>query len=571
MNSCSAVENYPQQEAVRASGEDLATLLAQLLEEQRELTAVERFAQFHSAETAPLQARYYAALLPAAPPQSGEQYAFEVDLDRCSGCKSCVTACHTLNGLDDHETWRDVGLLHGGTAELPILQHATTACHHCLEPACMSACPVRAYEKHPETGIVKHLDDQCIGCQYCVFACPYDVPKYNARRGIVRKCDMCSERLAVGEAPACVQACPHEAIRITLVKQQEVIANCETNSFLPGAPESTITFPTTNFKTARPLPRNLLPADYYSVKREHAHWPLIVMLVLTQLSVGAFLAELGIRLIGGGAALAAVYPVHSASALVFGLIAIGASVFHLGRPQYAFRAFSGLRTSWLSREIVAFGLFAIAAAAYAASTWRTLGVTNAVQNVLGFAVVGCGLAGVLSSVMVYAVTRRAFWNAGSTSLKFLLTMCILGVATALSTSMVTAACLESMRPSVMAAYGRTLCIILAASTVIKLLIETAVLRHLRAKQASALRRPAVLMTGELAALTKSRLICGFLGGVALPGMMYQLASPSSGEAGEVFVGLVASSLFVACLAGELLERYLFFAAVAPPKMPGGVA
>lgn len=545
-------------------------LVEALLAEQHDLSAVERFSRLHDSSGVPEKAKYYRSLLPASPPGRAEQYAFEVDLDRCTGCKSCVTACHALNGLDDQETWRDVGLLHGGTAELPILQHATTACHHCLEPACLSACPVRAYEKHPETGIVKHLDDQCIGCQYCVFACPYDVPKYNPRLGIVRKCDMCSQRLAVGEAPACVQACPHEAIRITVVQQREVIANCETNSFLPGAPESTITFPTTNYKTARALPRNLLPADYYSVKREHAHRPLIVMLVLTQLSVGAFLVELGIRLAGGGEALAAVYPIQSASALAFGLIAIGASVFHLGRPRYAFRAFLGLRTSWLSREIVAFGLFAIAAVMYAVSMWRTQGVGNAVQNICGFAVVGCGLAGVLSSVMVYSTTRRAFWNTASTSLKFLLTTCVLGVATALATSTVTAACLDTVHPAdVMAAYGGMLCIVLAASTVTKLLVEIAVLRHLRAKQASALRRSAVLMTGELAALTKSRLICGISGGVALPGMLYQLVSPS-GEAGELFIGLVASALFVACLAGEFLERYLFFAAVAPPKMPGGV-
>ncbi len=151
--------------------------------------------------------------MPATPPGPGQQYAFEVDLDRCSGCKACVTACHTLNGLDEDETWRDVGLLVGGRGLLPVMQHVTAACHHCLEPACMIACPVNAYEKDPVTGIVKHLDDQCFGCQYCTLACPYDVPKYHPGKGIVRKCDMCSTRLAVGEAPACVQACPHEAIR----------------------------------------------------------------------------------------------------------------------------------------------------------------------------------------------------------------------------------------------------------------------------------------------------------------------------------------------------------------------
>ena len=192
-------------------------LIDSLLTEQGDLSAVERFAQFHEDTIEPLQGRYYSALLPASPPGPGQQLAFEVDLDRCSGCKACVAACHTLNGLDDGEAWREVGLLVGGTATLPVLQHVTSACHHCLDPACLTACPVDAYEKDPVTGIVKHLDDQCFGCQYCTLACPYDVPKFHAEKGIVRKCDMCSDRLRGGEAPACVQACPHEAIRITVV------------------------------------------------------------------------------------------------------------------------------------------------------------------------------------------------------------------------------------------------------------------------------------------------------------------------------------------------------------------
>ena len=102
----------------------------------------------------------------------------------------------------------------------------------------MIACPVNAYEKDPVTGIVKHLDDQCFGCQYCTLACPYDVPKYQPSRGIVRKCDMCSDRLAVGEAPACVQACPHQAIRINIVETQQVIEDAEADHFLPAAPRS---------------------------------------------------------------------------------------------------------------------------------------------------------------------------------------------------------------------------------------------------------------------------------------------------------------------------------------------
>jgi len=85
----------------------------------------------------------------------------------------------------------------------------------------MDGCPVLAYDKDETTGIVRHLDDQCIGCQYCILKCPYDVPKYSESRGIVRKCDMCHDRLSVGEAPACVQACPNEAIRIITVNQED--------------------------------------------------------------------------------------------------------------------------------------------------------------------------------------------------------------------------------------------------------------------------------------------------------------------------------------------------------------
>ena len=200
------------------------TLIDDLLAEQQLLTPVATFSRKHERHTLPAQAKYYRDLIPLSSPEAGEQYAFAVDLDACTGCKACVTACHNLNGLDDDETWRDVGVLFGGTVLEPVQQTITTACHHCVDPACMNGCPVNAYDKDPVTGIVRHLDDQCIGCQYCIWKCPYDVPKYSKKRGIVRKCDMCSSRLAVGEAPACVQACPKEAIAISLVKAETTVS-----------------------------------------------------------------------------------------------------------------------------------------------------------------------------------------------------------------------------------------------------------------------------------------------------------------------------------------------------------
>ena len=272
-------------------------LVDSLLTEQADLSAVERFSQFHQHAIEPLQGRYYSALLPASPPGPGQQLAFDVDLERCSGCKACVAACHSLNGLDQGESWRDVGLLVGVTASLPVY-HVTSACHHCVEPACMTACPVDAFEKDPVTGIVKHLDDQCFGCQYCTLACPYDAPKFHPGKGIVRKCDMCGDRLRGGEAPACVQACPHEAIRITVIDHAEVRERARSGEFMPTAFDPSYTVPATIYRS---LPAaELRSADEDRLTLEHAHRSLVVMLVLTQLSAGGFLVELAARLAGFG-------------------------------------------------------------------------------------------------------------------------------------------------------------------------------------------------------------------------------------------------------------------------------
>jgi Fe-S-cluster-containing dehydrogenase component/DMSO reductase anchor subunit len=545
------------------------TLIDRYLLEQQELTAVERFSRQHEAHASPLQARYYESLLPAAPPQPGEQYAFEVDLDACSGCKSCVVACHSLNGLDESETWRNVGMLHGSSGEQPFMQHVTAACHHCVDPACLNVCPVRAYEKDLVTGIVKHLDDQCIGCQYCVLACPYDVPQYNAAKGIVRKCDMCSNRLKVGEAPACVQSCPNAAIRVTTVRVQEVIENCEAGAFLPGEPDPHLTQPTTHYKTNRPIPRNALPADYYSVAPEHAHWPLVAMLVLTQLSVGAFLVELLAEFFMVGRGL---HTVDAGIALGFGLMALGASTLHLGRPHLAFRAVLGLRSSWLSREIVAFGLFAGLAVLYAGSAWLIgidSGPAHSARMALGTGVVGAGLAGVVCSIMIYQKTRRPFWNGPATATRFLLTTVVLGLAAALFATVVRILVFSGTSSATdIAQVARLEFPPLILAVALKLLFEAALFLHLQNRQLTPLKRSALLLTGDLAKAAKWRFALGAIGGLALPGFWLALADPQSANPAMLSVLIVGQ--FAMLLAGELCERYLFFTAAVAPSMPGGL-
>lgn len=540
-----------------------AALLQHILEEQQTLTAVEQFAQYHDKQDSSSRSQRYEKLLPATAPAPGEQYAFEVDLDRCSGCKACVTACHSLNGLADNEAWRDVGLLQGGDAHNPVLQHVTTACHHCLEPACLSACPVDAYEKDPRTGIVRHLDDQCFGCQYCTLACPYDVPKYNKERGIVRKCDMCAGRLAAGEPPACAAACPHQAIAITVIDQDDVRENAEIDRFLPGAPDPHLTLPTTTFKTKKPFPANTRPVDYYSINPQHPHWPLIIMLVLTQLAVGAFSVGFIFHQQYGPSAA---QPLLATLALAAGLLALAASTFHLGRPHLAFRAIIGLAHSWLSREIVAFAAFAAAATTYSAVLWSAAFATT-MTRALAIAVVITGLSGLFCSVKIYSFTHREFWSFTRTFVKFTLTAIILGLGTTTVAMFLFANGAMSVPADTLLSSTILFVIKLTvAITGIKLFYELALLRHLGTQRHTAMKRSAILTIGSLRNVFFARIATGLLGGVILPGLLLSQTSTHSGvTAGATIIAILSLGLL---LTGELLERYHYFAAVAIPRMPG---
>lgn len=553
------------------------SIIDMLLKQQQE-TAVERFSRAHEMDAVPQQARYYRDLIPLNAPQEGEQYAFEVDLDSCTGCKACVTACHNLNGLDEGEVWRKVGLLSGGSSQLPVIQHVSTACHHCVEPACMEGCPVLAYEKDPVTGIVRHLDDQCIGCQYCVLKCPYDVPRYSKKMGIVRKCDMCSSRLAVGEAPACVQACPNEAIHIAVVNKESVSAKAAANLFLPGAPEPGYTKPSTIYKTQKKLPANLLPADYWTVTPQHSHLPLVFMLVLTQMSAGAFLVEqilAACSSVGQEAAARSIHITHVVAALVIGLVGLNAAIFHLGRPLYAFRAFMGLRTSWLSREIVGFGGFAGLASAYAAAACAPLiglALPRPIEQLAGGAAALAGLVGVFCSVKIYSGTRRPFWDILISGPKFYATALVLGLPVALSVALAATMFSDAgALPAMMIAHGRLLCAWTLGITAAKLAFEASIFAWLFNRQPTPLKRTALLMSGELRKVTTLRFACGAAGGVLLPAVLLIEDRVTSSGYPAALLAIVALSIVGFLLAGELLERYLFFTAVVAPKMPGSPA
>jgi ferredoxin len=225
-------------------------------------------------------------------------------------------------------------------------------CNHCIEPPSLKGCPVDAYSKSTETGIVLLDPNVCIGCGYCTWNCPYGVPQYNPERGVVGKCDLCHNRLAEGRLPACSEACPEDAIQVELVNIAEWRQDCEAAN-APGMPPAQHTLSTTRIT----LPDGILPsferADDHRVRPEQPHLPLVAMLTPTQLSAGAFLYLSLARAAGRNAAMAA--------ALV-ALVSLAASTLHLGRPIHAWRALQMWRRSWLSREVLLFSLFAGVAA-----------------------------------------------------------------------------------------------------------------------------------------------------------------------------------------------------------------
>lgn len=552
-------------------------IISQMLNQQHELSAVEEFAVRHDLKQIPEGQARYRELIPKSAPGPGQQYAFEVDLDRCTGCKACVTACHNENGLDEDETWRSVGLIHGGPPENPAIQHITSACHHCLEPACASGCPVNAYEKDPDTGVVKHLDDQCIGCQYCILKCPYDVPKYSKKRGIVHKCDMCIGRLKEGEAPACVKACPSEAIRITVVDTQAVRKSPQ--SFVgnvPDAPASDYTLPTTQYKTKRKLPSGMVSSDYHLLKPEHSHMPLVILLVMTQLSVGAFLAEITINQYIDETIRAIVTPYHVLIGFVTGQMALAASISHLGRPLYAFRAVIGFKKSWMSREIVFFGLFAALSFVYALGYWVApvgsflksvqIGTIKFQMDYLGLGVFLSGMLGIVCSVMIYKDTKRPFWDNYFTTAKFTLTTILLGFATIFFAMAWIAAGNKIFTMDLfMNSFGNVFIQIIMMTTMLKLLVEFLIFLNLSSKHLTFLKKTAVLMTGALRSFTVTRVICGIVGGIMIPSWLSGYVNDLSDWKVVAAVGCIFLALFI----GEFIERYLFFRAVVPLKMPSG--
>ena len=276
--------------------------------------------------------------------------AFVFDQQRCTGCHACRLACTVENGLPFAESWRQIVTFNPRHEPALPSFHLSLACNHCADPACMHACPARAYRRDAATGAVLIDEAKCIGCRYCTWACPYDAPRFDARRGVVTKCTFCVERLHEGGVPACADYCPTGALTVARCEEADLATSAV------GFPDGSALGPALRIipwpdgaasvadaRPAAPAVGSPAPAPKITLRSE---WSLAVFTFAAATLIGLFAGhvlgavELGVPLFLGIA-----------------LPSMALSALHLGRKGRAWRAVLGLRTSWLSREIVAYSAF----------------------------------------------------------------------------------------------------------------------------------------------------------------------------------------------------------------------
>jgi DMSO reductase iron-sulfur subunit len=342
-----------------------------------------------------------------------EHGLFVLDLDRCTGCAACVVACNTENEVAEGQRWRRIHTYnHQRLATAPVF-HFTLACNHCLEPACLHNCPAGAYTKDLSTGAVLLDQESCIGCRYCAWVCPYEAPQYNSAAGVMEKCTFCEQRLAEDVPPACVTACPTDALRFEKDDDPALVQH-------PGFPETGlqpairvvgVRRQTAPDMTAAPIAVNVMsrrsPSGWSGLKNE---WSLWFFTSVATLLVAWFAAA---------AALSRAIPVPVFAGA--GVLAMAVSALHLGRITRIWRAMLNVRRSWVSREVVLFSTFFAAACVSA--------LQPEVPGWARWAIAAAGFATLYAMDMVYRVRGQPFLTVPHSAMAMLTAAFYIGILT----------------------------------------------------------------------------------------------------------------------------------------------
>lgn len=177
--------------------------------------------------------------------------------NNCIACRACEAGCKQEFDLPIGVRRRRVVIREEGKYPKVRVRYLSTACYHCEEPACMKACPVGAYTKEKEFGVVLLDQAKCIGCKRCQAACPYGAPQFDEAKKKMDKCTLCYHRLKEGLPPACVRTCPGYALwhgRLSEIDGGKTPPEIYRRPFapaLPGFADTSLTRPSVRFSENR--------------------------------------------------------------------------------------------------------------------------------------------------------------------------------------------------------------------------------------------------------------------------------------------------------------------------------
>jgi len=159
-------------------------------------------------------------------------YIITTNPERCIACHSCEVACKSENKVPLEATLGKIVVLGPKMVDsVPRMTSVFVPCFHCEKAWCMDACPTEAIRRREKDGLIHIVEDLCVGCKACILACPWHIPQWDSEAGKVVKCDLCMDRIDEGGEPACVAACPTNALQFG---RPEALSNTTREAYAQG-------------------------------------------------------------------------------------------------------------------------------------------------------------------------------------------------------------------------------------------------------------------------------------------------------------------------------------------------